>query len=120
MKEVYITAIEKFLPNEPVGNDEMEDFLGLINGNESKSRHLILRHNKITSRYYAIDRNGQSTHSNAQLAAAAIRKLFTSDFSLEDLELLTAGSSSPDMIQPSHASMIHGELGGSPMEVMSA
>ncbi len=120
MKEVYINAIEKFLPNQPVGNDEMEDFLGLINGNQSKSRHLILRNNGIRQRYYAMGKNGQSTHTNAEMAAHAIRKVLKNHLTLEDVELLTAGSSSPDLIQPSHASMIQGELGGKPMEVMSA
>lgn len=120
MKEVYITNVAKFLPNKAIGNDEMEDYLGLINGNLSKSRHLILRNNKITQRYYALDKNGCSTHTNAEMAAEAIRNLFTSATQLEEVDLLTAGTSSPDMIQPAHASMVHGELGGQPIEVMSA
>jgi 3-oxoacyl-[acyl-carrier-protein] synthase-3 len=120
MKNVYINRIEKFLPNDPVSNDEMESYLGLINGNESKSRGLILRSNKIKTRHYAIDKNGKTTHNNAQLAAAAINKLFDKKINLSDIELLTAGTSSPDAIQPSHASMVQGELGGHPMEVMSA
>ncbi len=121
MNEVYITAIEKYMPNRAVSNDEMEDYLGFINGNESKSRGLILRNNKIKSRYYALDKNGNPTHSNAGLTAAAIRKLLENNIDLSDIELLTAGTSSPDAIQPSHALMVHGEL-GTPhqMEVMSA
>lgn len=120
MKDVYINKIEKFLPNEPVSNDEMEDYLGLVNGNISKSRGLILRSNQIKTRYYALDKDGNSTHSNAQLTAIAIRKLFDKNFGLEDVNLITAGTSSPDTIQPSHALMILGELGGKPIEAMSA
>ncbi|NOY49637.1 MAG: beta-ketoacyl-ACP synthase III [Chlorobi bacterium] len=121
MNEVYITAIEKYMPNRAVSNDEMEDYLGLINGNESKSRGLILRNNKIKSRYYALDKHGKPTHSNAGLTAAAIRKVLENNIDISDIELLTAGTSSPDAIQPSHALMVHGEL-GTPhqMEVMSA
>ena len=37
MQEVYITKVAKFLPNELVQNDEMELYLGLINGKPSKS-----------------------------------------------------------------------------------
>lgn len=120
MKDVYINKIEKFLPNEPVSNNEMEDYLGLVNGNISKSRGLILRSNQIKTRYYALDKDGNSTHSNAQLTAIAIRKLFDKNFGLEDVNLITAGTSSPDTIQPSHALMILGELGGKPIEAMSA
>jgi len=121
MNEVYINKIVKFLPNEPVSNDEMEERLGLINGNESVNRGLILRSNQIKTRYYVLDKNGRSTHTNTQLAAAAVNELFDDSFTLNDVELLTAGTSSPDSIQPSHALMLHGELGGErEMEVMSA
>jgi len=120
MKKVYLTKIEKYLPNEAVSNSEMESILGLVNGNTSKSRAMILRSNQIKSRYYALNNNGEPTHNNAQLCALAIQKLLDEKLSLEDIDLLTAGTSSSDVIQPSHALMIHGELGGPAMEVMSA
>lgn len=121
MKSVYINKITKFLPNSPVSNDEMEDYLGLINGNISKSRRLILRNNGIKTRYYALDKGGNMTHNCAQLATEAIVGLFDDDIQLADIELLTAGTSTPDAIQPSHALMVQGELGGNhSMEVMSA
>lgn len=120
MKEVFLNKISIFLPNNPVSNEEMESRLGLINGNESLNRGLILRSNRIKTRHYALDNEGNPTHSNAELTAIAIRKLFDDKIKLEHIELLTAGTSSPDNIQPSHASMVHGELGGHPMEVMSA
>lgn len=120
MKDVYLNRISKFLPNEPVSNDEIENRLGLINGNESINRGLILRSNQIKTRYYAMDEDGNPTHTNAQLTAIAIRQLFDDKIKLEDIELLTAGTSSADVLQPSHASMVHGELGSHPMEVMSA
>ena len=37
-----------------------------------------------------------------------------------NIGLLTAGTSSPDAIQPAHALMVHGELGGGEIETMSA
>ncbi len=121
MKEVYLTAIEKYMPNEAISNDEMEDYLGFINGNESKSRGLILRNNKIKKRYYALDKDGNPTHTNAELASLVIHKLIKDRIDLSEIELLTAGTSSPDAIQPSHALMVHGELGTDHnMEVMSA
>lgn len=120
MKNVYLTKIEKYLPNEAVSNNEMEGMLGLVNGNASKSRTMILRSNQIKSRYYALNKNGEPTHNNAQLCALAIQKLLDDKLSLENIDLLTAGTSSSDAIQPSHALMVHGELGGPAMEVMSA
>jgi 3-oxoacyl-[acyl-carrier-protein] synthase III len=120
MKDVYLNRISKFLPNEPVTNDEIESRLGLINGNESINRGLILRSNQIKTRYYALDEKGNPTHTNAELTAIAIRKLFDEKIKLEDIELLAAGTSSADVIQPSHATMVQGELGSHPMEVMSA
>lgn len=118
---VYINKIEKFLPNEPVTNDEIENRLGLVNGQESINRGLILRSNQIKTRYYALDKNGNPTHSNAEMATIAVKKLFDKHFTVDQLEMLTAGTSSADAIQPSHALMIHGELGGSGnIEVMSA
>ena len=111
MKDVYITRISKFLPNKPVGNDEIEDFLGKINGKASKAKNIVLRSNKIETRYYAIDKNGVATHNNAQLTAEAIKLLFKENpEELKTVEMLTAGTSSPDQFMPSHAVMVQGEL----------
>ncbi|MBR8732423.1 hypothetical protein IX339_001898 [Porphyromonas levii] len=35
MASVYINRIASFLPNAPVSNDEIEDFIGKIGGNPS-------------------------------------------------------------------------------------
>jgi 3-oxoacyl-[acyl-carrier-protein] synthase-3 len=120
MSEVYINRIQKYLPNEPVSNEDMELYLGKINGNNSKSRSLILRNNRIKSRYYALDKEGNITHTNAQISALAIKKVLAPDLSMDNIELLTAGTTSPDALQPAHALMVHGELGSKPVEVMSA
>lgn len=120
MNRVYLTKIEKYLPNSPVSNEEMEERLGLINGNTSKSRGLILRNNGIKTRYYALDQQGNITHNNAQLASLAINKLFSTNIRLADIQLLTAGTSSPDALHPAHALLVHGVLGGPSIETMSA
>ena len=57
-KEVYITKTASYLPNEPVSNDEMEEYLGLINAKPSKSRRIVLRNNGIKRRFYAITKEG--------------------------------------------------------------
>ncbi len=119
MKDVYITRITKFLPNNPVHNEQMEEKLGVIDGKASKARRLVLRNNKIKTRYYAIDENGKVTHNNAQLTAAAIEALCDDEFTTKDIELLSCGTSSPDQILPSHASMVHGFLKNRNMEINS-
>jgi 3-oxoacyl-[acyl-carrier-protein] synthase-3 len=118
-KNVYITRLSKFLPNDPISNDEIEEFLGLINGAPSKARALILRNNKIKTRYYAIDRQGRATHTNAKLTKLAIENLFDKTFGLDDVQVLSCGTTSPDQLLPSHAAMVHGELGGYPIEINS-
>jgi len=119
-KPVYINRIAGFLPGDPVSNDEMEQYLGFVGGNfRSKSKAIVLRNNKITTRHYAIDKNGNSTYSNAQLTAEAIRKLQSDDFKLADMQLLVCGTTSPDQMLPSHASMVHGELKSNPCEAIS-
>src|SRR5690606_29725052 len=120
MNEVYINRIAKFLPNAPVANEEMEQYLGKINDKESKARRIVLRNNGIQTRYYALTKEGIPTHTNAQLTAEAIRGLFDEKFQPKDAELLSCGTSSPDFLMPSHAVMVHGELGNRNMEVNSA
>ncbi|HMN32104.1 MAG TPA: beta-ketoacyl-ACP synthase III [Chitinophagaceae bacterium] len=120
MSEVYINRISSFLPNEPITNDEMEEYLGVIAGKKSKAKALILRNNKIKTRFYAIDKNtGKSTHTNYQLACEAIEKLLDKDFQKDDIELLACGCVSPDQLLPSHAAMVHGELNCKPVELIS-
>lgn len=110
-KEVYITKTATYFPNEPVSNEEMEDFLGLIDKNPSKSKRIVLRNNGIKRRFYALTREGRSTHTNAELTAEAVRKLMDNDpKKISEIDLLVCGTSSPDQIMPSHAVMVHGEL----------
>ena len=119
MSGVYITKVSKFLPNEPISNDEMESYLGMIDGVPSKGKALTLRNNGIKTRYYAIDKLGNSTHSNAKMTALAIEKLMDGDFKQTDIELLACGTTSPDNLLPSHAVMVHGELNCGPVELVS-
>lgn len=120
MFDVYITKAAKFLPNEAIPNDEMEEYLGLINETASKARRLILRNNKIVSRYYALDKNGKSTHNNAELTKNAIQGLFDENFTAQDMELLSCGTTTPDVLVPSHTSMVHGLLKNKSLELNSS
>ena len=109
--QVYINATSAYFPNGPVSNDEMEEYLGYIDGRPSKSKKIVLRNNGITNRYYALDKNGKSTHTNAQMTALAVKELFKgSPEKIKEIELLSCGTSSPDQVMPSHGVMTHGWL----------
>lgn len=120
MKKVYITKIASFLPNKAVGNNEIEYYLGFIGGKPSRVRSVVLRQNGIKKRYYALNKEQKITHSNAQLAKEAIVGLFADKVIPKDISLLTCATSTPDQWLPSHASMVHGELGNFPMEIFSS
>jgi 3-oxoacyl-[acyl-carrier-protein] synthase III len=111
LNEVYITKTATFFPNEPVSNEEMEEFLGLIDKSPSKSKRIVLRNNGIKNRFYALTKEGKPTHTNAEMTAQAIRKMLDFDEEqIRSIDLLVCGTSSPDQIMPSHAVMVHGEL----------
>src|SRR5690554_3621876 len=112
MRNVYITKISKFLPNSPVDNESMGEFIGYVNGSERVKR-IVLRNNGILTRHYALDKSGNSTHSNAELTFKAIEGLLDDEFKMEDISLLSVGTSSPDQLLPSHGAMVHGLMKGS-------
>jgi len=119
MNTVYINKMSRFLPNEARSVDEIEDYLGYIKGKKSKAKPLILRNNGIKTRHYALDKEGNYTHTNAELVHEAIKLIEKDGFSLDDLELLAVGTTSPDQLLPAHASMVQGLLKNRPMEVIS-
>lgn len=120
MRPVYITKTASFLPNEPVSNSEIETFLGMIGGKPSKAQHLILRNNQIKTRYYALDKEQNVTHTAYDMAIRAIEKLYGNGVNADTIELVAAGTTSQEMIMPSHAVQIHGEMGGTKnIEVVS-
>ncbi len=119
-KAVYITGTSAFLPNAPVGNDDMERILGQVGSKPSRARRTILRSNGITSRHYAIDpQTGAFTHNDAQLAAAAVRGLAHAGFALDQIGCLACGTSIADQLMPGHAVMVQGELKLPAIEVVS-
>ena len=109
--EVYITKAAKFLPNGPISNEEMEEYLGLIHDQPSKSKRIVLRNNGIKCRYYAMDKHGNPTHTNSQMVALAIRTMLDNDpEKIKAIDLISCGTSTPDQLMPSHGVMVHGWL----------
>lgn len=93
---VYINSVSSYLPNNPISNEEMEEYIGLIGGNPSRVRSIVLRQNGIKTRYYGLDKEHKITHSNAQLAKEAVEGLFKDKAIPTSITLLACGTSTPD------------------------
>lgn len=121
LKDVFITDVSAFLPNNPVSNDEIDSLLGTVDSIAPQIKKIILRSNAIETRYYAIDpTTGNPSHTNAQITAEAIRLLKPYDgFVPDHIECLCCGTTSPDQLMPGHGLMVHGELKSGPCEVVS-
>ena len=120
VKKCYINQIGKFLPGKPIPNEEMELYLGMIDGVPSRVRQKVLNQNKIETRYYALDKNQNTTYSNANMAAAAVRDAIgRSKLTLDDIQLLVTATCQGDLPLPGFASMVHGELKNKSCEIAS-
>jgi 3-oxoacyl-[acyl-carrier-protein] synthase-3 len=122
---VYVTATGAFLPGPPIDNEAMEARGGLIGGEPSRYKKMVLRNNGIETRHYALDDEGRQTHLNEELAATAIERAAAArGLSLGEIGMLAVGTTLPDIMAPGFASMVHGRLGRNsddvgPMEVLT-
>ena len=117
---VYLESAGYFMPGEPVFNDAMDSYIAPLNRMSSRIKSRILAENGIKQRYYAIDPEGATVFTNAQLAANAIRDcLRRHDSDLSAVSLLASGSSGGDALMPGFSNMIQGELAAHPMETLS-
>ena len=82
---------------------------------------MILANSGIKTRHYAIDKSQRTVISNAAMAASAVRMAAErAGLGPNEVELLSAGTTMPDVMGPGHASMVHGELGYGPLEITTA
>ena len=116
----FITSTGRFLPGPPIGVDEVEDVLGLVDGKPSRLKRRILKANGITTRHYAVDSAGRTTHTNTDMAVAAARAcLERSPLEAADIGLLACATSQPDLPLPGFGSMVQGELEIPSVELIS-
>ncbi len=117
---VYLTGFGAYLPGEPLDAEQIARRLGAgTAGAGLRSR--VLAANGIRTRHYALDEHGEVTMLNEELAAAAVQEaLKDRDLPLESVTMLAAGTTQGDLLVPGFGSMVHGRLGGPPMEVLSA
>lgn len=116
----YIIGLGAHLPGPAIDNDRMGEILGIVKPGLLKIGRKVLRQNGIRHRHYGLDENGQPATTNARLAAEAARTaLRKAGQPITEIDFLAAASSQGDMIAPGHASAVHGELGGRPMDLAS-
>ena len=101
---VYIESAGSFLPGTPIGNADMDAYIAPLNRISSRIKARILAENGIQQRHYAIDTEGRTTISHAQMAAAAVRDcLGHSQTNIADISLLSVGSSGGDALMDTPA-----------------
>lgn len=108
--QVYINAIGKYLPGRPIVNNEIESYLGMINGQPSRTKASMLAQNGIKKRHYALDKNQNTTDSVVGLTTKAITDcLDKSSIGPNEIQFMSAGTTQGDLPIPGFASMVHGE-----------
>ena len=117
---VYITAAGAYLPGAPVGNDEIDSRLGSLGDGSERIRRRMLEANGIRSRHYALGEGGRLTMLNEEIAANAVMAALDSrGIPIEEVGMLAVATSQADLPVPGFASMVHGRLGGRPVELLS-
>ena len=118
---VYLAATGMYLPGAPINNDEMDLFVAPINRMSSRIKKHILSENGIVTRHYAIDTQGDTLENHSQMAAQAIRNcIHQTGVTMNEIGLLSVGSSGGDALMPGFANMIQGELAAPPMQTLSS
>lgn len=117
----YLTGFGSYLPGEPIDNDAIASRLGGDDAVTARIRRRVLAANGIRTRHYALDERGETTELNEQLAVKALQAaLDDRGIDATDLRMLATATTMGDVLVPGFASMVHGRLGGGPMQLLSA
>ncbi|MGI9823030.1 3-oxoacyl-[acyl-carrier-protein] synthase III C-terminal domain-containing protein [Agromyces sp. Marseille-Q5079] len=117
----YLTGFGAYLPGDPVDNDGIAARLGGDDAVTERIRRRVLEANGIRQRHYALDEHGEPTELNEQLAVKALQAaLDDRGIRPEDLRMLACATTMGDLLVPGFASMVHGRLGGGPMQTLTA
>ncbi|MBA3531523.1 MAG: hypothetical protein H0T73_06325 [Ardenticatenales bacterium] len=109
MTDCYITSTGSYLPGEPVDNESIGKYLGDVIG-EERIRRKILQANGIQTRYYALDKKQNATHSLYELAAEAVKTCLPQDRTSLNINYLSAGTTHAPLLAPGLSSILHDQL----------
>lgn len=116
----YVTSTGSYLPGDPVGNDEIENVLGLVNGKPSRLKARVLKSNGIQTRHYALDRRQRTTMDNSELASLAAENCFERvAFDRAKIDMLAVATTQGDLPLPGMASMVQAQLHLPPCEILT-
>lgn len=111
MLDVYINSLSAFLPNDPVESEDIEKYLGAVSIGAGL-RDKLIRVNGIKRRYYALDENTNPTHLSEEMAEiACIDAVEKTGYTIEDVDLVSFGTTHSDLLVPSITHMLMGRLG---------
>ena len=117
----YLTGFGRYLPGPPVDNDGIAARLGGDDAVTTRIRSSVLASNGIRQRHYALDEQGEPTELNEELAVKALTAaLDDRGIGASDLRMLATSTTLGDVLVPGFAHMVHGRLGGGPMQLLSA
>jgi 3-oxoacyl-[acyl-carrier-protein] synthase III len=120
-ERTWIQGSGRFLPGAAIDNAAMDAYIAPLTRLSDRIKRRILAENGIRTRHYAIDADGNTRHSCAAMAVAAIHDcLGASALRLDDIGLLACGTSGGDALMPGFASMVQGELNAPPMQTFSS
>ncbi|WP_339687215.1 beta-ketoacyl synthase N-terminal-like domain-containing protein [Gimesia maris] len=105
----YITRTASYLPGPAVENDEIERFIGSLDG-EAATKEKILSMNGIVRRHYAQDHLQQKTHDVYGLAARAAQQCLSDYKEADSITYLAAGTTYTPLAAPGFASILHHRL----------
>lgn len=121
MTQAFITGVGSYLPGDPIDNDQLEARFAGDTPRAAALRRRTLAANGIRTRHYAVDEKGMTLMLNEELAERAARRaLEDRGLPVSAVRMVATGTTQGDVLVPGFASMVHGRLGGGPMEVLSA
>jgi 3-oxoacyl-[acyl-carrier-protein] synthase III len=107
--DCYITRTGSFLPGDRVPNDQIDRYLGLLDG-EALIRQSVLAMNGIEGRFYAQDAHQHPTYSVYDLATEAAKRCCENAPSLQRISYLSAGTTYSPLSGPGICSLLHHRL----------
>src|SRR3984957_457656 len=121
MAEAYTPGRGASPPGEPGDNEQLMNRLTDGTTRSARLGRQALAANGIRTRHYAVDDQGRTLMLNEELAANAARSaLADRGIPASAVRMLATGTTQGDVLVPGFASMVHGRLGGGPMELLSA
>jgi 3-oxoacyl-[acyl-carrier-protein] synthase-3 len=105
----FITGTGSFLPGPPIGNNSIEEYLGIIEG-EQLVRRQVLAVNGIRTRHYALDTDQNETFDVYQLGVLAAQNCLKGLAPIAPISYLSAGTTHAPYSGPGIASIVHSQL----------